>query len=225
VDQNESASPDGIPAGVRQSLLRLLAAGLIVAVAVVGLWQAGVLFQSDQGIVETGGQMVSLAPADAAIETPNPRGLTVGLREGELAPDFEFSAFDGQRLKLSDFRGRPVFINFWATWCGPCRAEMPDIQTVLEDHAGDRLVVIGINNGEALAPAQRYLDKLDMRWTAFAYDPQQDIVRRYGIYGMPTSFFVDAEGVIVRVHSGQLSLRIMQSAVGEAIAGAASLRN
>jgi hypothetical protein len=62
-----------------------------------------------------------------------------------------------------------------------------------------------------------------MRWTAFAYDPQQAIVRRYGIYGMPTSYFVDAEGVITRVHSGQLSLRVMQSAVEEAIAGYASI--
>jgi thiol-disulfide isomerase/thioredoxin len=225
VDNSHSNPHDGNPVGVRQSLLRLSAAGVIVAVAVVGLWQAGVLFQPDEGHVQSGAETISLAPADTGIETPNPRGLTVGLREGDLAPDFEFSAFDGRRMKLSDFRGRAVFINFWATWCAPCRVEMPDIQTVLEDHVADGLVVIGVNNGEALAPAQRFLNNLDMRWTAFAYDPGQDIVRRYGIYGMPTSFFIDAEGVITRVHSGQLSLRIMQSAVSEAIAGAASLRN
>jgi thiol-disulfide isomerase/thioredoxin len=194
-----------------------------VGLALLGLWQGGVVFPPDDGRLDGGAGTVALSPADADIATPNPRGLTVGLREGELAPDFEFSAFDGKRMKLSDFRGRPVFINFWATWCGPCRVEMPDIQTIFEDHAADRLAVIGVNNGEAAAPAQRYLNDLDMRWTAFAYDPEQDIVKRYGIYGMPTSYFIDAEGVITRVHSGQLSLRVMQSAVREAIAGAASL--
>ncbi|HEY4685757.1 MAG TPA: redoxin domain-containing protein, partial [Dehalococcoidia bacterium] len=126
----------------RGSLARLAAAGLVVGLGLAGLWQAGVLFQSDEATT-TGarGEIVSLEEADASIETPNALGLSVGLRQGDLAPDFEFSAFDGRRLRLSDFRGRPVLLNFWATWCIPCKRELPAMEALLRRHEADGLAV------------------------------------------------------------------------------------
>jgi thiol-disulfide isomerase/thioredoxin len=147
-------------------------------------------------------------------------GRTVGLREGDVAPDFEFSAFDGQRLRLSDFRGRPVLVNFWATWCGPCRAEMPAIEVALREHAADGLAVIAVNNGERIQTAQRFMERLDVEFTAFAYDPSATIVRRYEIPGMPTSYFIDSDGVITSVYATALNENLLRAAIAEAIAGA-----
>lgn len=203
------------------SLPRLLGAALAVGIGVVALWQAGIVFTSDKAsITDASGQTVELLPANASLDTTTVAGRSVGLREGDVAPDFEFSAFDGQRLRLSDFRGRPVFLNFWASWCGPCRAEMPDIEVVLRDHEADGLAVIAVNNGERLQTAQRFLDRLDVEFTAFAYDPAASIVRRYEILGMPTSYFIDSQGVITGVYATALNQTLMRAAVQKAIDGA-----
>ena len=208
-------------------LNRLLAAGLFVGALLAGLWQAGIIYDARGNVAvidggATDADAVSVEAAEVDIETPRTGALSIGLKQGQIAPDFVFSAFDGRRQRLSDYRGRAVFLNFWATWCGPCRYELPDMQTLLAENGG-RLAVIAVNNGEDVAPARRYLDGLDLQLTAFAYDPKQDIVKLYGIYGMPMSYFIDTEGVITRVHSGQLSLNVMRSAVAEAIMGSASL--
>ena len=204
--------------------LRLGAAAAIVAIALVGLWQAGVLFApANETSVTPAGENISVSPADPTLPTPNARDLPVGLKAGELAPNFEFSTYEGERKRLSDYRGRPVFLNFWATWCGPCRAEMPNMQTILEEFADHDLAVIAVNNGETLRPAQRFLDGISVELTAFAYDPGQAIVQLYQVLGMPTSYFIDREGVITRLHIGLATPSIMRSAVTEALAGADAL--
>lgn len=205
---------------LRGQALRLAAAAAVVGLLVLGLWLGGVIFRPAAEQVQTrDGLTISISPANTAIDTPNPHGREVGLRVGDLAPDFEFTDIEGRRLRLSDFRGRVVFLNFWATWCGPCRFEMPDMMTLLERYEERGLAVIAMNNGEAYAPAVRFLDSLDLSFTAVGLDPTQDVVRRYQIIGMPTSYFIDAEGIITRVHAGQLNLRIMETAVLEALEG------
>jgi thiol-disulfide isomerase/thioredoxin len=202
-------------------LLRILAAGAAVGFLVLILWQAGILFRpAGEDVSFDDGRVISVRPANVALETPNPLGLRVGLGFGDLAPDFEFSNLDGERMRLSDFRGQVVFLNFWATWCAPCRIEMPEIMTIQEKYA-DQVAVIALNNGEAHRPASRFIDNLELNFAAVAMDPTQEIVRRYQVYGMPTSFFIDAEGVITRVHEGQINLRIMEAAVQEALEGVA----
>jgi thiol-disulfide isomerase/thioredoxin len=172
------------------------------------------MFDADDG----GGGALELQPAQL---TPGPETgeVRVGLRTGDLAPNFEFSAFDGRRLKLSDFRGRPVFLNFWATWCGPCKAELPAMETSLRNHEASGLAVVAMNNGEDFVPAERFLRDLEADLTAFGYDPESSVARRYELIGMPTSYFIDADGVITRVVAGALNERQMESAVQEVIQG------
>jgi peroxiredoxin len=202
------------------NLPRLGAAIVVLAIGALVLWQMGAF--SAAGDAETtadDGSVVELHPADVSIETVLASGQSVGLRQGDVAPDFEFSAFDGRRMRLSDFRGQPVFLNFWATWCGPCRAELPVMEQKLRRHASDGLAVIGVNNGERIQTAERFLERLDVRLTAYAYDPAADVARRYSLPGMPTSFFIDADGVITGVFAIAMSDSMMEEAILEAIAG------
>ncbi len=201
---------------------RTLLTGGIVAVSVLGLWQGNILFRNpnqDIKITSEGGEstVVQIRAADASVETPNLAGLDVGLDRGELAPDFEVSTVEGERVRLSDFRGKAVFLNFWASWCGPCRAEMPDIQALLNQHSKDGLVVLAVNNGESFGPANGFVEELELDLTAIGLDPGRDVIGKYGIVSMPTSIFIDADGVITEHHRGFASGSQMEGFVRKAL--------
>lgn len=206
-------------------LVRLIAAGAVVGVAILALWQAGVLFQPTDAVIETDNGTARIFAAVTNVETPPVDGRSIGLNEGQIAPDFEFSTFDGERMKLSDLRGRPVFLNFWASWCGPCRREMPNMMTMVEKYSGDGLVVLAVNNGESITPAQRFLDRYEITMLDFGYDPTAAIVQRYGVDGLPVSFFIDADGVITRVIAGELSFTVMEASVLEVMDGYEAIEN
>ena len=207
-------------------LVRLVAAGAIVAVAIIGLWQAGILFPEDEATVTTPDGTAKVFAAVTDVDTPVFEDKSVGLGEGQLAPDFEFSTFDGERMRLSDLRGRPIFLNFWASWCGPCRKEMPNMQTMIEKYGGaNNLVVLAVNNGESLTRAQSFLENIEVELSEYGYDPTAQVVRRYNVAGLPVSYFIDADGVITRVINGELSFNVMESSVLEVIAGHRALAN
>ncbi|MEM4413721.1 MAG: TlpA disulfide reductase family protein [Candidatus Caldarchaeum sp.] len=122
---------------------------------------------------------------------------------GYLAPDFTLEDLNGQKVRLSDLRGKPVFLNFWASWCPPCRREMPELQKFHERY-GDQITLIGVNWGENARTVKeflesfgvRYLNLLDERGTAFVL---------YRLTGIPESFFIDPEGFIRGVWIGPLT--------------------
>jgi peroxiredoxin len=215
---NQEPNP-GIRQRLSPNLTRLAVAAVVIAVGVIALWQAGLIFTADEAHIDSGDSTIDLQPADASIDTVVVDGRDVGLDQGDLAPDFEFSGFDGERMRLSDFRGRPVFVTFWATWCLPCRQEMPQMDELLRQYQRQGLAVIAVNNGERFNPARAFIEKLGVNLTAVAYDPSQDVVRKYQVLGMPTSFFIDADGVITQVVRGELSRSNMEFAINQAIAG------
>jgi thiol-disulfide isomerase/thioredoxin len=198
------------------SYARLAGAAIAVVIGIVVLWQAGILFTSE----DTAG--LNLEPANASIETPVVQGFTVGLKPGDLAPDFEFSSLEGERLRLSDFRGRPVLVNFWATWCQPCRTEMPAIDEAMRRYAADNVAVLAMNKGESAMQAKDWLSDLGLEFTAFGYDPEEAVYDRYydrGIAGLPISFFVDGRGVITEVVYGPLRESDLDFALQKTIEG------
>ncbi len=203
---------------LRKRLTALAGVVAIVGAVVVLLSVGGLL--GNQG----GGEGIEDA---LVLETSPAAGLTgldVGPQVGKLAPDFEISDFDGDRHRLSDFRGKTVYVSFWASWCGPCRRELPDIQKLQERHPDD-LVVIAVNRAEPLSRARGFLEDLTradggkgVSFSVNGVDPDDTLYDEYRGLGMPVSIFIDPDGVVTEVHNGLILLEQMEDALANAAA-------
>lgn len=132
-----------------------------------------------------------------------------------MAPAFAVKTVDGKTLKLSDLRNKPVIVDFWATWCGPCRASMPDLNEMQARYGAKGLTVIGLSVDETgPAPVKRFATQLGVRFTiAMAND---DILDAYGpIRSIPTTFFINRKGEIVRRVIGRIDSETMNHYVQE----------
>ncbi len=114
---------------------------------------------------------------------------------GSPAPDFQLRNLDGQAVSLSDFQGKPILINFWATWCPPCREEMPYLQQAYEEWTGKGLILLAIDIAESPATVRDFLqaNKLSL---PVLLDTNKDVSQKYGIVAIPTTFFVDKDSII-----------------------------
>lgn len=128
------------------------------------------------------------------------------------APAFSLPTVTGDRLALADYRGQYVLVNFWATWCPPCRAELPDLVAYYEDHAAEGFMLIGVNEQEAPALVTNYLTQSRLDFPV-VLDSDGGVMQQYGVTGMPSSFLVDPEGQIVRMWTGMITRATLESAV------------
>jgi thiol-disulfide isomerase/thioredoxin len=115
-------------------------------------------------------------------------------RIGATAPDFEWTTIDGQTARLSSYRGKVVVVNFWATWCAPCREEMPALQRVAASEPN--VVVLEVDLMEGGDKARSFLDSLGLDRLQPVLDTDGATTRRYGVLSLPSTFFVDKDGVI-----------------------------
>ena len=118
------------------------------------------------------------------------------------APDFELETLDGTSQALSDYLGKTVMINFWATWCPPCRAELPVFESIADRFSED-FVVLAINSGEDHRNVKDFLDQYPYELT-FLLDTSNSVGSLFQVRGLPTSIFIDPEGFIQYTHIGQL---------------------
>ncbi len=146
----------------------------------------------------------SATPRASLLDTPSQSGLDVGTKKGQLAHDFLAYSPEGEMLRLSDLRGTPVVINFWATWCTSCLAEMPDLRDLQAEVGAENLRIVAINAGESSDAARRFLDVLDAPAFRVGMDPSLVVADAYAVRGMPQSVFIDSEGVIRAIYIGQL---------------------
>ena len=116
-------------------------------------------------------------------------------RVGQQAPDFQLQNLDGQSISLKEFKDKPVLINFWATWCGPCVYEMPFLQEIHNEWSGKGLVLLAINKGESPATVSSFLQDQNLSIPVLL-DTEQTVSQRYNVFGIPTTFFVDKDGII-----------------------------
>lgn len=151
---------------------------------------------------------------DAVNALLTPAAEASGIKPGTPAPDFAVKTLEGATLRLSQFRGKPVMINFWASWCGPCTAEMKNIEAVYQKHR-DEFVILAVNQGESRETVSGYKElwKLNFR---LLLDESGEATRAYHILALPTTIFVDHEGKIYQVHlGGPMSVEFIETRVQE----------
>ncbi len=126
---------------------------------------------------------------------------------GASAPGFSLQTMDGKTVQFTQYRGKPVLINFWATWCGPCEEEMPLIQKAADDY-GQKLVILGINDDEAIDQVRPFVQQHHLSFNILM-DPGAKVTDLYQVRGFPTTYFVDANGKIQAIQIGQMSAEIL----------------
>ena len=173
---SDPARPLSLPARIARSLVLTFA---LSAAAGAMIW----FF--DRTPAQDGSQAITLS---AIAKGPAPR-------LGNVAPDFELASLDGELIDLQSFRGQPVWITFWASWCPPCRAESPELVAAYERHAADGLVIIAVDVGEDPAAVADYVEKAGLPFL-IALDRSTEVAAQYRARGLPTHYFVDAGGIV-----------------------------
>ncbi|WP_100334032.1 peroxiredoxin family protein [Bacillus alkalisoli] len=144
--------------------------------------------------------------------------IEIGLEQGKLAPDFELETLDGETIKLSDFRGQKVILNLWATWCPPCRAEMPHMQDLYEDRKDEGFTIIAVNlttaerNTEDIRPFIE--DEFKLTFPT-PLDVDGRVGEMYQAYSIPTSYIIDTQGRIQRKIIGPMSYEMMDDFIND----------
>jgi len=124
-----------------------------------------------------------------------------GKEMNEPAPDFTLKSRSGENLRLEDFRGQVVMLNFWASWCGPCRQEMPLMDDIYQQYKDLGFTVLAVNVDENRDEAHRFLDKVPVTYPIL-YDPESQVSEQYNVQAMPTTVMIDRNGNARFVHYG-----------------------
>lgn len=135
--------------------------------------------------------------------------------KGSPAPDFALRDLDGNVVKLSDLRGQVVWLNFWATWCTPCKKELPDIQKLYDEMRDRGLVVLAINKEESAGDAGSFMASRDLSLPVLL-DSDGAVYTQYRLQGLPDSFFIDRDGNIAAIYFGFLNEQKMRDRLAEA---------
>jgi len=137
-----------------------------------------------------------------------PQALSPAPQVGHPAPDFTLPILEGLPMRLSDLRGHPVIINFWATWCPPCRAELAEIQAVHEQYADQGLVVLGVDVREDIPTVSAFVKEIGLTYPILL--DMGLASNDYLVRLLPTTFFVDRQGIIRAVYSGPMNAAILE---------------
>jgi len=134
--------------------------------------------------------------------------------EKNLAPPFAVYDAEGNEVFLSAYRGKPVVLNFWASWCGPCQMEMPDFQKKYEELGGEiHFLMVNVTTGrETRESADAFLEESGYTFPVL-YDTRSDAVMAYGAYALPSTFFIDAEGYAIAQAVGAIDGEILQKGI------------
>ncbi len=181
----------------------------------ISRWALGVL----------GTAFVLLAVALFVVEAGETQGAATsvsyggGVRPnvGEKAPDFTAPDLSGNLVRLSDYQGRPVWINFWGSWCPPCRAEMPEIDAAYREAQSSGLVLLAVSVGEDRDVVARYLRQTGFDIPA-VLDADGLVATQYAVTGFPTHVFVDRDGIVRDIRVGGLNLRSIRDRLATIVA-------
>ncbi len=150
------------------------------------------------------------------VETATPASNASSASNGNAnaipAPDFTLQTLDGESVSLSDYRGKLVMINFWASWCPPCNSEMPDLQRYYEQHQDDDFIILGVNYQDTPDKVQAFVEKYGVTFPILL-DSDGRVANLFGVQGLPTSFFVDKEGNVLGYQPGPVTKEMLEDGI------------
>jgi len=151
------------------------------------------------------------------VQGPQHSALTPSPMIGGQAPDFALAGLDGAEISLSQLRGQPVLINFWASWCLPCREEMPELVRSYEAHKAEGFIVLGLNLTyiDSLPDVQGFVEEFSIPFPVLLDMDGAVAERLYRIPGVPTSVFVNRNGTVARIQVGLMTHRQIEQYVTE----------
>lgn len=187
-----------------KKLLIVLIAAIIVGVSINTLNTYNASSSKSNTSVENtdqGSTTQNNAPTKPTLINPN--------ASKTKAMDFKLKDLDGNELSLSDLKGKKVFLNFWATWCPPCKSEMPEIESLYQETKDSDLVIVSIEIGEPLDTVKSFIASNNYNFKVLS-DPEQIVAAQYNIASIPTSYFIDVDGNIISKHSGAMNIDQMK---------------
>jgi len=147
--------------------------------------------------------------------TRQPADATAGLyppRIGQPMPDLALNDLSGKLVRLSDFTGQPVLINAWATWCPPCRAEMPLLNEYYLQHKADGFVILAVNAGETQPQVSQFISQTGFSFPVLL-DADSAALSRLGVFSFPTSILVGRDGTVKKIHVGLITPETIQTEI------------
>lgn len=182
--------------------------GLLLIACMIGIAVAGIVKSN----LENKDEFDNMALGSDVDFLPTEEGLA----KGELSPDFELTTLEGEKVKLSDYQGKKVILNFWATWCPPCRAEMPHMQNYFEEHAtGNNVEILAVNlttEDRGIDKVRNFVKEYELTFP-IPMDEKGDIGTLYQAVTIPTSYMIDTEGRVQNKVVGPMNETMMKEMI------------
>jgi len=156
--------------------------------------------------------MIGLADKYEKIE--NAEQVPIGIVEGKRAPDFELTDLNGDKVRLSEYKGMPVLLNFWASWCPPCKKEMPHMESIYKKYK-DEFAILAVNvttSEKKKEDVNKFIEEYKLTFP-IPMDEKGEVFHQYEVMGYPTSFFIDSDGIIRRVVLGPVDEKELKTEI------------
>jgi cytochrome c biogenesis protein CcmG, thiol:disulfide interchange protein DsbE len=158
-----------------------------------------------------------VADDDEPSSGATPQNGSSAIAVGDVAPNFDLPSLEGDRVSLSELRGQPVIVNFWASWCNPCRQEFPILADTLDEYESDGLAVVGVTYRDIESDSRDFADEFGATWP-LAVDEDGVAAQAYGVRAIPVTFFIDADSVVVARLFGFTSADALEEPLAELFA-------